>query len=336
MRLNVLYEFSDSYAPYAGVSILSLLENNQDISDINIYVLDDGVSQSNKEKIAIIIKKYKRRIFYINTNDIKQMLIEYNVPEYKGSYATYYKLFAMKYLPSDVDKVLYLDSDTVITGSLKELITLELGNAPCAMVLDPIFDKYKDILKIGRDKKYFNCGMGLFNRNIWEKECESQILNLLKYEQSGFFIMDQDIINSLYSTRIIKLPLKYNLTGAFTLYKSDEIYYLYDYSEKTMYSKKEVEDAKQDPVVCHYIAYQAGRPWEIGNVHPMTPIFDKYLKLSPWKDLKKYKVNNNKMIKIQRFLYINLPRSLYLRIHKIILSLSMSKMAKKAERKVGK
>ena len=29
MKLNILYQFNDAYAPYAGVSICSLLKNNQ-------------------------------------------------------------------------------------------------------------------------------------------------------------------------------------------------------------------------------------------------------------------------------------------------------------------
>ena len=30
-ELNVLYQFDDNYAPYAGISMLSLFENNRDI-----------------------------------------------------------------------------------------------------------------------------------------------------------------------------------------------------------------------------------------------------------------------------------------------------------------
>ena len=67
MELYVLYEFSDLYAPYAGVSILSLLENNMDIDTIEIYVLDDGIGKVNKEKIRIIIEEYNRKIIFIET-----------------------------------------------------------------------------------------------------------------------------------------------------------------------------------------------------------------------------------------------------------------------------
>ena len=334
MRLNVLYEFSDLYSPYAGISIYSLLENNKKLENIYIYVLDDGVSEENKHKIKKMVNNFERKIHFINTSAIEEMLVEYNVPKYKGSYSTYYKLFAMNYLPQDIESILYLDSDTIVTGDLSELAAMDLNDAPCAMVLDPIFDKYKEILGIGREAEYFNCGMGMFNVKVWENKCEKEILNLLKYKQSGFFIMDQDIINLLYNKEIIKLPLKYNLTGAFVLYNSKEIYRLYDYKRSTMYSPKEIDEAKKSPCICHYIAYQAGRPWESDNIHPMTPLFDYYLAKTPWKNLEKVKGNYPITIKIQRLLYKYLPRTIYIPIHKLILGLTMSRMAKKAERKV--
>lgn len=334
MQLNVLYEFSDLYAPYAGVSIYSLLENNKVLDDIHIYVLDDGVTEKNKDRIKKITKLFNRTLCFINTQSIENMLIEYNVPKYKGSFSTYYKLFAMEYLPENVKTVLYLDSDTVVTGDLSELATMDLKMAPCAMVLDPIFDKYKDILGIGKEAQYFNCGMGVFNVKVWKEKCGKEILDLLKYKQSGFFIMDQDMINLLYHDEIIRLPLKYNLTGAFALYSSKEIYRLYDYRSDTMYSKKEIDDAKRNPCICHYIAYQAGRPWESDNIHPMTPVFDYYLAKTPWRNLKKKKGNPTRMIRIQRTLYKILPRDIYIYIHKTILGITMAKMAKKAERKV--
>ena len=38
MQLNVLYGCDDNYAPYTGVSLLSLFENNKDIEEITIYL----------------------------------------------------------------------------------------------------------------------------------------------------------------------------------------------------------------------------------------------------------------------------------------------------------
>ena len=39
MHMNVLYQFNEKYAPYAGVSITSLFENNKNADEICVYIL---------------------------------------------------------------------------------------------------------------------------------------------------------------------------------------------------------------------------------------------------------------------------------------------------------
>ena len=41
-ELNVLYQFDDKYAPYAGISMLSLYENNKEIENLNVYCAEIG------------------------------------------------------------------------------------------------------------------------------------------------------------------------------------------------------------------------------------------------------------------------------------------------------
>ena len=47
MQLNVLYGCDDNYAPYTGVSLLSLFENNKDIEEITIYLASMNFSEVN-------------------------------------------------------------------------------------------------------------------------------------------------------------------------------------------------------------------------------------------------------------------------------------------------
>ena len=45
MKLDVLYQFNEKYAPYAGASIASLLENNKHMDQIRIFILGEELSQ---------------------------------------------------------------------------------------------------------------------------------------------------------------------------------------------------------------------------------------------------------------------------------------------------
>ena len=61
-ELNVLYQFDNNYAPYAGISILSLFENNKGIKHLNVYCAAMGVDGRNTALLNETASKYGRNI----------------------------------------------------------------------------------------------------------------------------------------------------------------------------------------------------------------------------------------------------------------------------------
>ena len=58
--MNILLASDNNYAPLLGVTIYSLLENNEnDFENIAIYILDGGISEVNKNKIREIFSRDK-------------------------------------------------------------------------------------------------------------------------------------------------------------------------------------------------------------------------------------------------------------------------------------
>lgn len=58
--LNVLYQSNDNYAVLTGVSITSLLINNQHMDEINVYILNDMIAEENIQKMQQICDEYSR------------------------------------------------------------------------------------------------------------------------------------------------------------------------------------------------------------------------------------------------------------------------------------
>lgn len=71
--MNVVYSSSDSYAPIAGVSIMSLLHNNTDADEINIYMIDNNISDENKKRFENMVDKFGRNIVFIPRPDLNKM-----------------------------------------------------------------------------------------------------------------------------------------------------------------------------------------------------------------------------------------------------------------------
>lgn len=316
--LNILYQSNNYYAPITGVSMTSLMETNKDIDDINFFVLDDEISTENKKKMQQVCSHYNRNLQFIDTKHILKTLKDLKVAPFKNTYTTYFKLMALNDLPIKNSRILQLDGDTIINGSLKDLCSYDIDGYICAATYDCTMNSYKSLIDIPLNDKYYNCGVLLINQKKWIKDkCQQQIVNHLANVRNGYYTVDQDIINVLFRHEIKYLDLKYNFNSGFYIYGIKESFNMYNLKPEYYNTVKQVEKAYESPVLYHCMGAMTGRPWEQDSIHPQNELFDQYLKISPWKNFKKVKVHRKLIFKTQRMLYIILPRRLYIPLHKI-------------------
>lgn len=330
--LNVLYQSNDNYASITGVSLTSLLENNKDIDEINIYLLNDSISKTNINKFKKVIKKYNRNIYIIDSSDILKKLKDLNVSPFKGTYTTYFKLIALSTLKLKTDLILQLDGDTIINGSLKDLIDMNLKNNILAATYDCTMNGYKSLINIPLTDKYYNGGVLLINQKNWNKEkCTEKVIEHFKNVRNGYYTVDQDILNVLFRKKIKYLDIKYNFNSGFYIYGIKESLKMYDLKDEYYDSYEKIKKTYNSPVIYHCMGAMTGRPWELNSIHPQNDIYNKYKEISPWKNEPLKVVNRNLIFKFQRLLYKYLPRNLYIPIHKISQKMYLTKMDKKVQ-----
>jgi len=316
--LNILYQSNDYYSVVTGVSMTSLCENNKDIGQINFYILNDSISAANIEKMQQVCDTYKRNLILVDTQAILQRLLDLKVAPFKNTYTTYFKLMALKELEVPGGRIFQLDGDTVINGSLAELIDMDLAGYVLAATYDCTMNQYKSLIGIPETDKYYNGGVLLINQEMWRSEhCEERIVDHLKNVRNGYYTVDQDILNVLFRDKIKYLDLKYNFNSGFYIYGIKESLKMYGLREPYYNSVEEIQKAYDNPVIYHCMGAMTGRPWEKDSIHPQNGIFDRYLALSPWKDFEKATVARKRIFRIQRRLYQILPRSMYIPLHMI-------------------
>lgn len=317
MRLDVLYQFNEKYVPYAGISITSLLENNKDIDEILIHLMLEDVSEESKNRLYKLASQYNRKFIFIETGELIRKMKSVGINEYRGSYATNMKMFAPLYMDDCVKRLLYIDSDTVINGKVSELITIDMHEKPIAMVLDSLGGKHKLQVGLYEEDLYFNGGIILFDIEKWkEKECEKRIIDHAKNIRAHYMAPDQDLINVVLRGEIEKLDIKYNLQPIHMVYPP--ILYNKYFGQKNYYHKKEIKSAVADPVIVHTFRFLGEFPWHKNSLHPGVSYFDRYMKISLWKNYKKLPSEQNGLIfKIERWLYRHVPKKLFLTIFKL-------------------
>ena len=249
MRLNILYQTDNNYAPYTGVSMTSLFERNKSIAEIFVYILDNKISEDNKRKMKQTAKTFGRTIVFIPANDVVEYIKQCDMPEYRGGYTTYLKLFAGNYFKTnnvDIDRLVYIDSDTLVLGDLSDLITMDLKNNLIAMVEDSLTYKFKNkYIGLEEDSPYYNAGFVLFDMKLWlEEDIITQIKSYVVNVRSSFTNHEQDILNVVFKDRILTISPKYNFQPIHAIYTPSQYYKIF--KKKKYYTKNELKEAKNN------------------------------------------------------------------------------------------
>ena len=317
MQLNVLYQFNEKYAPYAGISMVSLMENNKIIDEIVIYVMGENLTSHSQEKLVRQVQQYGRQIHFIDTEKLIDQIRQLGIPKYRGSYATNMKMFIADYLEADIDRLLYIDSDTIICEDISPLISMNMDDKPIAMVLDSLGGRYKSAIGLNEDDYYFNGGIILYDVRKWRQDkCTERIQEHAKNTRARYVSPDQDILNVVLRNQIGILDISYNLQPIHTVYSYRQ--YNREFGGKMYYSEEEINSAAANPQILHSFRYLGEFPWHKNSLHPHTSYFDQYMGLSLWKDYQKHPTEQSgALFKIERLLYKHLPRTVFLKIFKI-------------------
>lgn len=311
-HLNVLYAADNGYAPFLGVSVYSLLENNKDIGQITIYAVLDCVSEENTCRLKKLVKDYGRELIIKEASEFNALMEQLGVPKYRGSYATHFRKFFHLIVKDDVNRLLYIDSDSIVSGSLKPLLELDMGDAVAGVVLDSLGNRYKQLLGFVSDETYFNAGVTLIDVANWKKNrITDALVNHIRNVRNKYCNPDQDLFNLVLRGKTIVLPPEYNFMPVHRAYSDKAFARCYGFDN--FYTQKQIEHARLNPRIIHCYRFLGEFPWHKGNQHPDTPLFDFYLKKSPWSDYKKKPSKNNSLVfKTERLMYRILPKGIFL------------------------
>ncbi len=209
--LNLLVTLNSKYIYCLCVMLRSLQSSNPN-TVFDIYVAhssltDDDFNEINKN---------------INSNmNIHPIIVDECVFDSapvlsRISKETYYRLLIESFLPEDVDRILYIDPDTVIINPLDELYNIDFkGNVIAAAPHTYGVVESVNItrLNLKRRSRYVNAGVIMIDVNAWRKFTSTQ--KLIKFVADNIRklkLSDQDAINMFFQGKILVLDeRRYNL-----------------------------------------------------------------------------------------------------------------------------
>lgn len=294
-EMNVVYACNDSYVIQTGISIISLLENNKD-NDICIYFFGDKISDKNKKIITSIVEKYNQKIVFNELPDLDKMA-EYELRVNFWAKAAYLRLFFTMVMPLQINRLLWLDGDTIILKDIKEFYNTNISDYACAGVLDAT-SLAKRLNGFKRNEKYFNTGVLLINMEYWRNNnVYEKMKEEIKYRHGNSIDVDQSYINCVLKNKIKVLKPRYNFMSYYEDAVKDYSGYLNEtgYKGKEIYSQKEIIESYNDICIIHYATKKGIRPWFSNATLPFSEIWHEYYNVSPWRDITLISDNNTQM-----------------------------------------
>ncbi len=293
----------ERYCFSTAVTLISLLENATPDTFYDIYcIVDSKVKEEDRNKIASICENYDNCSFKMF--DVGEPYKNKPCRHKYVTNASLYKFLIPELLP-DYDKVLYIDTDTLINKDLTELYSVELHNN----YVGGVFSLYHymkhsfvvNLLDIPDMSCFFNAGVMLMNLKLMRSDNLKQKLETYIGQFKGS--VDQYIYNKVCYGRVKFLPCKFNVTQInFPIYKDRK-------QTQIVYSDREVLEAAEDPVIFHYTGFK--KPWIYNNL-PFSLRWYMYYMKSPYNnipiELQEYKTEELIMKKSGFFLLVWIKR----------------------------
>lgn len=271
--MNILVTVDSNYIRPLKVMLTSFFTYHK--NENKIFLLYNNVKETELQELKVIIEEHGSLFFPVRMDED----ILSGMPVFR--YFTremYYRLFAGRKLP-DENRVLYLDPDILIRGSLTSMYETDFEGNVLAGVEDfaikTLLSAHKAELGFAEEEKYINSGILLMNlEKLRRSFCEEDIYRVAEEKKEHLKYPDQDVINLIFRGKIKVLERCYNYN---TGYGSGK--------EMLKYVAGGFIKEKKYPVIVHYMG--ASKPWQPDYFGKFGKEYRRYLKKYPDPDTKK-------------------------------------------------
>lgn len=246
--LHIALTLTDNYWAPALATMRSVCLFTHRRSDLVFHLVHSGLSPQHRESLDAIVAEFGAALHYydIAATDILSARVA-RLPSTMSTrlhQIVYARLFLHEIVPSEIERLIYLDCDLFVRVPIEKLYELDLGDNAMAAGLDP----FRTGFQTRRDHKpkrlfdpadpYFNAGVLLIDTRKWtEIDIVGTITQTLDETEIASLYFDQDILNYVMKGRWHVLDYRWNLQEPKTVHEP------------------------MDPFIVHYTGVK--KPWNL-------------------------------------------------------------------------
>ncbi len=249
-RIDIAMGYDRKYAPHAATVVSSIVRNAPG-ARFRFLMLHADVDRETQTRVESVAPDAEFVWIEVGDKDLPAYATRGHLNR-----TVLFRLGLETLAPADCNRLLYIDSDMVILGDVRELWATDLAGNALAAVLDAYInaDEFADRWELPKGPRYFNAGLQLIDlTKVREGNLFSRALDFVVRNDEKLLLGDQDALNAVFWGRWTSLDPAWNVQR---FLKRDEI---------------ASELKGKTPALVHFIGTE--KPWMANIWHPWAWIY---------------------------------------------------------------
>jgi len=204
--ISIVCVCDNHYAILLAALLKSIEANHKTKEKIDVFVVEDGFTGKNKNKVSNSVKSDLVSIIWLPMKDCLPEGAKVPVDKSSLPLNIYTRLYIPQFIPKGIKKVIFLDVDMIVLEDISVLWHTDLGDNIVGAVQDQfiqIVSKWGGVsnyaeLGIDADNKYFNAGLMVIDIDKWnEADITNKVINCIFENSALAQFQDQYGLNAV-------------------------------------------------------------------------------------------------------------------------------------------
>ncbi|MGH7066929.1 MAG: glycosyltransferase family 8 protein [Acetobacteraceae bacterium] len=268
--VTILFCTNALFLQHAAVCLASLLANNRELF-FEVVIVRRPTEELDEARLRRSLAQFPNHALRFREFAIPPDLLLPLNPSAHYTVDTYTRLWLEEFFPADTSRVLYLDVDIVVVGSIAPLWNVDLAGALLGTVDIPGSDRGVTRLGMSSDDGYFNAGVLVIDLDQWRESRAGETVLAYVRDNPERVLYDQDALNACFHGRRKRLDYKWNVIWPF-----------YHDPLSLRLRRGELETIRREAVIIHFNG--SLKPWSYFCDHPRRAEYEKFLRMTEWRD----------------------------------------------------
>lgn len=206
--INLLFSIDEHFAVQLKTLLFSIKQNTPH-KKFHVFILQKKMRNQDQNELQRFCDLLGMECSWL---EIKKEKFHHAPKTKRYPETIYYRLLAQNYLPPEIEKIIYLDADILCINDLSSLYQLNIEDFLYAAASHSQLTNFTNVvnkvrLKMYEAEEYYNSGVLLINVPKARQEIKADELDeFVEKNGSTLLLPDQDILNSLYASKIYSIP----------------------------------------------------------------------------------------------------------------------------------